>query len=295
MEWILNVLHLGKSYLELIKVTDVLDVAIVAYVIYRLLLFLRNSRSGQVAKAIVIIVIALAISYFLNLYVISFLLGRAVEIGLLALVVIFQPELRRVLERMGSGNLKNMFTKEQAPAEMEQAIHETVSAYTSFSKNKVGALMVFERNVLLDDILKTGTPLDAAVASELLKNLFWNKAPLHDGAVVVRGGRIVAAGCVLPLSGNTNLSRDLGTRHRAGVGMSENSDAVVAIVSEETGSISVAIGGTLKRHLAPETLERMLRRELISEDTDTPVSVDLWTRITGRIKKKGDGDDEADT
>ena len=125
--------------------------------------------------------------------------------------------------------------------------------------------MVFERKTPLDDIIKTGTVLDCSVSSELLKNLFWNKAPLHDGAVIVRNGRIVGAGCVLPLSGNTNLSKDLGMRHRAGIGMSENSDAVVAIVSEETGSISVAVGGMLKRHLAPETLERLLRNELLPE------------------------------
>ena len=125
--------------------------------------------------------------------------------------------------------------------------------------------MVFERKNLLDDILKTGTVIDARVSSELLKNIFWNKAPMHDGAVVIRAGRVAGAGCMLPLSSNVNLSRDLGMRHRAGIGMSENSDAVVAIVSEETGSISVAIGGMLKRHLAPETLERLLRNELMPE------------------------------
>ena len=140
-----------------------------------------------------------------------------------------------------------------------------MEAYTSLSKSKTGALMVFERKNMLDDAIKTGTALDCTVNAELLKNIFWNKAPLHDGAVIVRGGRIVGAGCMLPMSGNVNLSRELGMRHRAGIGASEQTDAVVAIVSEETGSISVAVGGMLKRHLAPETLERLLRNELMPE------------------------------
>ena len=149
--------------------------------------------------------------------------------------------------------------------EIETAITQTTEAYADLSRDKVGALMVFERKNLLDDVIKTGTALDCGVSSELLKNIFWNKAPLHDGAVIVREGRIVGAGCMLPLSGNVNLSRDLGMRHRAGIGASEHTDAVVAIVSEETGSISVAVGGMLKRHLAPETLERLLRNELLPE------------------------------
>ena len=156
------------------------------------------------------------------------------------------------------------------------------------SKDKVGGLMVFERRTMLDDMLKTGTPLDARVSAELLKNLFWNRAPLHDGAVIVRGGRIVGAGCMLPLSGNVNLSRDLGMRHRAGIGVSENSDAVVAIVSEENGSISVAINGMLKRHLSTETLERLLRSELMPEIDEKRPS-NAATRITNVFKGfKGD-------
>ena len=173
------------------------------------------------------------------------------------------------------------------PSEIEDAIGQTVAAYTALSRDKVGALMVFERKTPLDDIIKTGTVLDCSVSSELLKNLFWNKAPLHDGAVIVRNGRIVGAGCVLPLSGNTNLSKDLGMRHRAGIGMSENSDAVVAIVSEETGSISVAVNGMLKRHLAPETLERLMENELVPEQEPAKPSV-----LANLFKsKKGESDD----
>jgi len=265
MDAIWQTLQLAPEYLRLIGPTDILDMAIIAFGIYHLFRFVRRSRSGQVVKAIAIIVVAMALSQpsMLNLRVIRAVLNRAVDIGVIALVVIFQPEVRRFLEQMGSGKIKELFVAESYSNDLETAIKETVEAYTALSRDKVGALMVFERHTLLDDVLKTGTSLDCQVSAQLLKNLFWNKAPLHDGAVIVRAGRIVGAGCMLPLSGNVNLSRDLGMRHRAGIGASENSDAVVAIVSEETGSISVAVNGMLKRHLSPETLERMLRLELM--------------------------------
>lgn len=285
---IVQFLQTAQGYIKTMEISDFLDIAIMAYVIYRVLLLIRSSRSGQVAKAIIIILAALALSTLLNLNIISFLLSRAVELGLIALLIIFQPELRRLLEQMGSKNITGVFAKETHTDEMENAIMQTVSAFTSLSKDKVGALMVFERNTLLDDVLKSGTRLNATASAELLKNLFWNKAPLHDGAVIVRGGRIEGAGCMLPLSSNVNLSRDLGMRHRAGIGMSENSDAVVAIVSEETGSISVAVGGMLKRHLAPETLERLLRKELLPEETQKN-GHDLVGNLVNLLKfKKGE-------
>ena len=218
-----------------LQLTDILDIAILSFVIYKLLWMLRKTSSGRVLRGLLIL-------------------------------VLFQPEIRRFLERMGSGRLGLVFAStKEAGQEVETAILQTTEAYTDLSRDKVGALMVFERQNLLDDVIKTGTALDCGVSSELLKNIFWNKAPLHDGAVIVRDGRIVGAGCMLPLSGNVNLSRDLGMRHRAGIGMSEHSDAVVVIVSEETGSISAAVGGMLKRHLAPETLERLLRNELLND------------------------------
>lgn len=295
MELLLQVLQSAHGHIKMMTISDFVDIAIMAYVIYRVLLLIRRSRSGQVAKAIVIILAALGISTFLNLNVISFLLSRAVELGLIALIILFQPELRRVLEQMGSGKIKGVFTREEQPEELENAIVQTVAAFTTFSKDKVGALMVFERKNLLDDMLKSGTVIDATASSELLKNLFWNKAPMHDGAVIVRAGRIAGAGCMLPLSTNVNLSRDLGMRHRAGIGMSENSDAVVAIVSEETGSISVAVNGMLKRHLAPETLERLLRKELLPEESPRGTHGDLLGSLTNLLKfksKKGDKADE---
>ena len=250
MDIIWEALRSAPEYLKLIGFADILDMAIIAFGIYHLFRFVRKSRSGQVVKAIVFLLVAMALATTFHLRVVSFVLTNAMELGFIALIIIFQPELRRFLEQMGSGRIKELFVAESIGNDLESAIVETVDAYTSMSKDKVGALMVFERRTMLDDMLKTGTALDCQVSAELLKNLFWNKAPLHDGAVIVRNGRIVGAGCMLPLSGNVNLSRELGMRHRAGIGVSENSDAVVAIVSEETGSISVAVNGMLKRHLS---------------------------------------------
>lgn len=254
-----------RNQIQMITISDIIDIAIIAYIAYRMLLLVRHSRGAQVAKAIVLLLAALVLSNAFRLNVVNFILSKTVELGLLALVVVFQPEIRRFLEQVGSSRLGDMFSKEEIPSEIEDAISQTVAAYTALSRDKVGALMVFERKTPLDDIIKTGTVLDCSVSSELLKNLFWNKAPLHDGAVIVRSGRIAGAGCMLPMSGNVNLSRDLGMRHRAGIGASEQTDAVVAVVSEETGSISVAVGGMLKRHLSPDTLERLLRNELLPE------------------------------
>lgn len=289
MEPIIQMINNAREMVRLIGVSDLVDIAVVAFLVYHVFQFVRKSRSGQVVKAILIIIAAMSMANLFDLRVVSYLLNNAVELGLISLVIIFQPELRRVLERMGSGTIKELFVTEGYGDEMEHTIRETVEAYASMSKDKVGALMVFERKTMLDDVLKTGTALDSSISAELLKNLFWNKAPLHDGAVIVRNGRIVGAGCMLPMSGNVNLSRDLGMRHRAGIGISENSDAVVALVSEETGSISVALNGMLKRHLSPETLERVLRSELLPDVEEKPVA---GMFLSGVFKgKKGDKHD----
>lgn len=254
--------------------TDLIDILLMAFIIYKIIMLIRRTSSGAVAKGILLLLVALWItgSSFLRLNTVNFLLGKVVEWGVLALVILFQPEIRRFLEQMGHSSVGKLFVQQEERGELDRAITQTVEAYTSLSKSKTGALMVFERKNMLEEAIKTGTALDCSVNAELLKNVFWNKAPLHDGAVIVRSGRIVGAGCMLPMSGNVNLSRDLGMRHRAGIGASEQTDAVVAIVSEETGSISVAVGGALRRHLAPETLERLLRVELMpeQEETETP-------------------------
>ena len=265
MDTIIKLFDDVKSMIWPIGVADVIDMLIMAFVIYKVILLIRRTSSGGVAKGILLLVAALWVSSFLRLYTVNFLLSKVVEWGVLALVILFQPEIRRFLEQVGRSSLGKVFAQREERNELDSAITQTVEAYTSLSRSKTGALMVFERKNMLDDAIKTGTALDCTVNAELLKNIFWNKAPLHDGAVIVRSGRIVGAGCMLPMSGNVNLSRDLGMRHRAGIGASEQTDAVVAVVSEETGSISVAVGGMLKRHLSPDTLERLLRNELLPE------------------------------
>ena len=265
MEGILYLLQEFKGKVVLFGISDVVDIAIMAFLIYKVIMLMRRTNSGAVAKGVLLLLFALGVSTFFHLNTVSYLLQQLMVWGVVALVVIFQPEIRRFLEQMGRTSLGKVFTPEEARNELDSAITQTVDAYMSLSKSKTGALMVFERKNMLDYAIKTGTALDCTVNAELLKNIFWNKAPLHDGAVIVRAGRIVGAGCMLPMSGNVNLSRELGMRHRAGIGASEHTDAVVAIVSEETGSISVAVGGMLKRHLAPETLERLLRNELLPE------------------------------
>ena len=291
MEGILYMLQQLKAMVTPIGIFDVIDILIMAFIIYKLIMLVRRTSSGAVAKGVLVFLVALWVSSF-GLNTVNFLLGKLVEWGGAALVVIFQPEIRRFLEQMGRTNIGQVFTHVEERNELDSAITQTVEAYTSLSKSKTGALMVFERKNMLDDAIKTGTALDCTVSAELLKNIFWNKAPLHDGAVIVRGGRIVGAGCMLPMSGNVNLSRELGMRHRAGIGASEHTDAVVAIVSEETGSISVAVGGMLKRHLAPETLERLLRNELLPEKdvNETPAKFKLIGLLRGGKGEKQNGE-----
>jgi diadenylate cyclase len=265
METLKGSLSLVYNYILDIGVTDILDILIVAFLFYHLLRLIRRTSSMKVAKGIVILLLATWLSGEMQLHVINFLLRGTVELGLLALVILFQPELRRILEKVGSNRLYGYFGTGSHVQTVDVAITQTVLACANLSRNHVGALIVFERDNRLDDQIRTGTVVDAAPTAELMKNVFYPKAPLHDGAVIIRDGRIKAAGCMLPLSHNANLSRDLGMRHRAGIGMSEHADAVVVIVSEETGSISVASEGMLKRHLSLDTFEKLLRNELLSE------------------------------
>ena len=255
-------------YLMMLRVRDLLDMAIVGFVFYKILTLMKSTRAASLLKGVLVFLAALMLSTVLNMNSITFLMDQLVRWGVVALIVLFQPEIRRILEEMGSRRFIAFFSKTEAGSAVEQAIDQTVLACTEMSQSRTGALIVFERENLLDDMVRSGTVLDAAVSSELLKNIFFVKAPMHDGAVIVRNGRVLGAGCMLPLSKNVNLSRDLGMRHRAGIGMSENADAVVVIVSEETGSISVAIGGMLKRHLKPETLANILRNELLPQEAD---------------------------
>lgn len=253
-------------YLLSARVPDIIDILIMAFLIYKLIELIRRTKSNKVAKGIIIVLLVLWTSDWLDLTVIHFLLSKAVEVGLLALIILFQPEIRRALEKVGSGSIINLLRGDINVQTVDTAITQTVIACKAMSATKTGALIVFERVNKLDNQINTGTIIHSDTTAELLKNIFYDKAPLHDGAVIISGGKIAAAACMLPLSANQNLSRDLGMRHRAGIGMSEHSDAVVAIVSEETGAISIAVDGMLKRHLSPETFEKILRNEIIIEE-----------------------------
>ena len=274
MEIFRTVAERGLNYMSNIGIADILDILIVAYLIYRVIILVRRTNTYNIARGLIIFLIALWISGMAKLTMINYILRRAVEIGAIALLIIFQPELRKFLERMGRSFSQGRVA---SSSEMESVIMQTIIACNDLSDSKTGALIIFERKVKLDDVIASGTVINSDVNAELLKNIFFNKAPLHDGAVIIRDGRIAAAGCVLPLTKSTNLSKDLGMRHRAGIGMSEQSDALVVIVSEETGAISVAIDGMLKRHLNSSTFDKILHSELVLDETETDKSI--WKAI----------------
>ena len=272
-----------------IGIADIIDILVVSFLIYTVLRLIRSSSAARVAWTVLVLLIATWLTSVFDLYACNWILNKILELGFISLVVIFQPEIRRAMERFGGKFFLNLVDPASKKSVEESAIEATVSACEIMSKERVGVLLIFERSVSLEEYFKTGTLIDAKVTEQLLRNLFFPKASLHDGAVIVRGGRIAAAGCVMPLSENTHLSSDLGTRHRAGIGTSEVSDAVVVIVSEETGTISVAIGGMLKRHLAPQTLEKLLSNELMTnEDAKSSWIERLRARIAkaGRYEKK---------
>ena len=249
-------------------VMDIVDILVVAFIIYKVMLLIRSTSTARVARSILLLLVMTWLTDVMHMYALNWILTKIIEVGVIALVIVFQPELRRALERIGSRTSLPVFGKPLSVSTEAAAISATVAACEVMSRQKIGVLLAFERNVSLEEYFKTGTIVDARVSEQLLRNLFFPKAALHDGAAIIRGGRVAAAGCVMPLSENTHLSADLGTRHRAGVGTSEASDAVVVIVSEETGTISVAIGGMLKRHLAPQTLEKLLQNELLPKEDE---------------------------
>ncbi len=269
--------------------SDYLDIIIVAFIIYRLIPLIRTPSTMRIAGTVLAMLVIVWLTDELNLHTINFILNQIVTVGLLAVIIIFQPELRRMLDRLGNVRLKSFLGLSKPAPELDPIISQTVAACEVMSRERVGALIVFAREARLEEYFKTGTQIDGQVSDQLIRNIFFPKASLHDGAMIIRDGRVAAAGCVLPLSESNRLSADLGTRHRAGVGMSEVSDAVVVIVSEETGTISVAVGGMLKRHLAPQTLERLLRKELRTEEPEQKQgSLErIRNRLTGANKEGG--------
>ena len=263
--------------------SDYLDIIVVTFLLYKLLPLLKNPSTMRIARAVAVVVIVASLTEAVHLYTVSWILDQFLAVGLLALVILFQPELRRMMDRLGSVKFRNLLGTGRPVQEMDSVISQTVTACETMSRERVGALIVFAREERLDEILKTGTQIDGQATEQLLRNIFFPKASLHDGAMIIRDGRVAAAGCVLPLSDSKRLSADLGTRHRAGVGISEVSDCVTVIVSEETGTISEAVGGMLKRHLAPQTLERLLRNELCpqTQEKNQSLSVRLRQKLIG--------------
>lgn len=241
-----------------IKITDVIDILVVAFLIYKMLGFIRETRAQQMFWGVLLIVAVFVLSELLDLSLLNWLLTRLITVGLIAVVILFQPEIRRALEQLGR---RGMFRSQFRDMNKEMAyatVHMLVDAVDDFSSTKTGALIAIEGETMLTDIIETGVIIDSEISVRLLGNLFYEGSPLHDGAVIIRGDRIHAASCVLPLTNRASIGKNLGTRHRAGVGLSEVCDALVIIVSEETGAISVAKDGVLRRFLDLKTLEKML-------------------------------------
>ena len=272
------------------KWSDYLDILLVAYLFYLVLPLIHSNSALRVGRVVVALVVVTWITDALNMYTLNFLLTQVLTVGVIALIVLFQPELRRMMDHLGSVKLSALLAPKEKDTELQTVISQTVMACEIMSREKVGALIVFARENPMDEDFKTGTMIDGQVSEQLLRNIFFPKASLHDGAMIIRDGRVTAAGCVLPLSDNNRISADLGTRHRAGLGISEATDAVVVIVSEETGTISVAVGGMLKRHLAAQTLERLLRNELCPEAPEKKPNIAM--RLRQKLQKKGDDEDE---
>lgn len=268
--------------------TDFLDIFIVAFLIYKLMPLLRSTGTARIGGVVLTVIVIAGLTDLFNLHTLSFILNQLLAVGLIAVVVLFQPELRRMIDHLSGMKLKRFLGVHKQEQELEPVIAQTVQACEAMSRERVGALIVFARDTRLDEYLKSGTVIDGKVSEQLIRNVFFPKAALHDGAMIICEGRVVAAACVLPLSDTSRLSADLGTRHRAAVGMSEVSDAVVVVVSEETGAISVAVGGMLKRHLAPQTLEKLLINELCPDTT--PKEENLVVKLRQKLQKKEKGE-----
>ena len=262
-----GILRFFGSYINIFKFNDLVDIAIITVLIFGLIKLVKETRAVQLLKGLVVLFIILQISDWFNLNVVNFVLNTTLEVGLLALVIIFQPELRRALEKVGTtgfGDLLPFSSTENSTAEIENMITELADVCQSMSAERTGALIVIQRKSRLNEVISTGINIDSEVTKELIHNIFYPKTPLHDGAVVIANNRLKAATCLLPLTSNQSLPSELGTRHRAALGMSEQSDAIIIVVSEETGKISIARKGMLTRNYDRESLIKTLSKLLIT-------------------------------
>ena len=272
-----------------ITIFDIIDILVVAFIVYKILGFIRDSRAQQLVKGVLVLVAVFALSGVLHLNTINWILKNAMTVGILAVVILFQPELRRGLERMGrTGLLADRFLGDKNRA--KHVVDSFVDAVNAFSSTRTGALIVIEREVSLGDISENGTILNADVSAELLGNIFYKGSPMHDGAVIIRGEKVFAAGCVLPLTSRIDIGKELGTRHRAAIGITENSDAVAIVVSEENGIISVAREGKINRFLDSKALEKLLLTLYLDEGKqDRSIIARILKPDNGKeVKPKGE-------
>ena len=279
--------YLVKLYIPRITWTDIIEIVIIAFVIYNVMVWIKNTKAWVLLKGISIVVIFALIAYILNLKTILWIAGKTISVGIIALVIIFQPELRRALEQLGRKKiLFGLFRfndgREKGERFSSKTAEEIVRACFDMGAAYTGALIVIEQDMVLEEYEKTGITVDGLVTSQLLINIFEHNTPLHDGAVIIRGDRVVAATCYLPLSDNNNLNKALGTRHRAGVGISEVTDSMTIIVSEETGKVSVAVGGELIHDIDADSLRNKL--EYLRRRTIDVKSFKIWR---GRLKHEG--------
>ena len=283
--WWQNLYHSIMNQVALLRLTDLIDILAVSYLVYKALRFIRDTRTMQLLKGIALLFIVMQTSYFLHLNTLHFILSNVLQVGLIALVVVFQPELRRVLEHVGRTTMGKWFNSTgEIDEEAEQTIREIARGAQAMANNRVGALIVIENEDNIDALISSGIKVQAKTTSELLENIFVPNTPLHDGAVVVRNNRVEMATCVLPLSQNPNIRKELGTRHRAGLGISEESDAVVVIVSEETGNISVAYRGMLNTGFGEESLRNRIM-ELLNPAVLADQSSDTKFNLKKLVKR----------
>lgn len=262
------------DFIQLISISDIIDIGIVSFIVYHLINWLRQTRAMQLVKGIILLFALMVISDLMNLTVINYVISTLVQVGTFAIVVIFQPELRTLLESMGRSRVGKMidFTKDKSKDQESgnRICEEIVTAVMNMADTKTGALIVIERETKLGEI-NTGTKVDADITSQLLENIFVPNTPLHDGAVIIRDEKILSAACFLPLTSNNNVAKELGTRHRAALGVSEVSDAFTIVVSEETGKVSIAVNGSLTRNVGREPLKKALEKIMIKKENDTPL------------------------
>lgn len=297
MEYLRSALSYLWSIASTIGIVDIIDITIVAFVFYYIYKFIRERRASKLAAGILILILAMALADMIDMHVLKFLLTNVFQVGLIAIIIVFQPEMRSALEKVGGEPLRSLRNigegKSSGSDQTLAMINEVTEAVCTMSLDKTGALIVIERSTKLGDIIKSGTVINANANAFLIRNIFFNKAPLHDGAMIIRDGRVWSAGCFLPLSTNDDIIKDLGTRHRAAIGMSENSDAVIIIVSEETGVISVAMEGKLRRNYSFNTLKKLLVSLLVADDGSNAKVKAGFSRFTKKDSKSSKTDKEA--